>query len=92
LAIYSKIIGTDWPVFAEARKSFGPLSNGTGIRMVDAEEGRANKLGVTVSEDEEEVAGRPCELEGPGDMLIREPVGEDGADMYSSNNDDEGVW
>jgi len=79
LAIYSKILGTDSPDLAEARKSLGPRSIGDGAGEFSGETGLANMLGVTVSEDEDiEVVGRRRYVRAG------EPKGDEGADTNSS--------
>ena len=100
-AMYSKTMGTVCPDLAEVRKSFGPRSRGRAVAgvEVDMEAGRSNRLGVMVTEEVFVEALVPRCQRDPGDKLFRvgreEAVavcmGEEGAETYSSNKDDEGV-
>jgi len=77
--------GTDSPDFADAKKSFGPRSNGgEATGMADDGDGVANKLGVTVSDDDDMEVSRPRCVPRAG-----EPKGDEGGE--TSNTDEAGV-
>jgi len=81
------MVGTDSPDLAEARKCFGPRSIGGLADRLAGEPGLINRLGVTVSEEEDiEDVGRRRYVLWPG-----EPRGEEGAETCSSYREDAGV-